>query len=270
VAGDGEIHCGICRRSLLTGERPLIYLEPRSGGMVDVCPLCEERAERNGWQRQDVEPAPVPATGDDPARTVRLLEAQVNTLQNRLETTAETLADTRDSTSAQETELAALAARLADAEAEGAAARAALADAERRLAQSRHELDEARAAQQAIMRARRREADPVYLAGIAAEVFNRAPQCATIGLLTGLHGAPAVAIDVVGMGLPRGVRIRFAWPQGGREYRVDIDLVARRFDLVDLVPGGDGRLVPLDGAFAANADWVEGRVVTAPAEPTIL
>ena len=270
MAGEGEIQCGVCRRSLLTGERPLVYLDPRSGGMVDVCPLCEARAERSGWQRQDVEQPAVPATADDPARTVRLLEAQVNTLQSRLDTTAETLADTRDSTSAREAEVESLAARLADAETEGAAVRAALADVERRLAQARHEVDEARAAQQAIMRARRREADPVYLAAIAAEVFNRAPQCATIGLLAGLHGAPAVALDLVGTGLPRAVRLRFAWPQGGREYRVEIDLVARRFDLVDLVPGGDGRLVPLDGELVPNAEWADGRVVTAQAEPTIL
>ena len=269
AAGDGDIQCGVCRRSLLTGERPLAYLDPRSGGTIDVCPLCEERAERSGWQLQEVQQAAVPAT-EDPDRTVRLLKAQVNTLQNQLESTAETLADTRDSTTARETEVETLAARLADAEAEGAAVRAALAETERRLAQARHEADEARAAQQAIMRARRREADPVYLAGIAAEVFNRAPQNATIGLLTGLHGTPVVRLDVEGAGLPRSVRIRFGWPQGGRDYRVDIDLVARRFDLVDLVPGGDGRLVEIAEPLHGNAEWVEGRVVTAPAEPTIL
>ncbi|MFM9125441.1 MAG: hypothetical protein ACKOSO_09955 [Actinomycetota bacterium] len=63
--------------------------------------------------------------------------------------------------------------------------------------------------------------------------------------------------------------IAFSWPQGGRDYRVDIDLVARRFDLHDLVPGGDGRLVPRAEVLHANAEWVDGRVVTAPAEPTI-
>ncbi|MGI9116992.1 MAG: hypothetical protein ACR2JV_05090, partial [Gaiellales bacterium] len=168
------------------------------------------------------------------------------------------------------TELDTLAARLADAEAEGAAVRAALAETERRLEQERHDHEQSRAAQTTLMRARRREADEVYLAGIAAEVFNRSPQAATIGLLTGLHGAPAVQIDVIGIDLPRTVRIRFGWPQGGRDYRVDVDLVARRFDLVDLVPGGDGRLVELTEPFDANADWVDGRIVTEPAEPTML
>jgi hypothetical protein len=66
------------------------------------------------------------------------------------------------------------------------------------------------------------------------------------------------------------VHIRFGWPQGGRDYRVEVDLVARRFDLVDLVPGGDGRLVELTEPIYANAEWVDGRIVTAPAEPTMM
>ena len=270
MAGQRDIQCGVCRRNMLTGERPLAYLEPRSGGIVLVCPLCEERAEKNGWQRQEVDQPQVAATGDDPDKTVRLLKAQVHTLQNQLDTTVETLEDTRDSTSARQTELDTLAARLTDAETEGAAVRVALAETERRLDQARHDVEAAQAAQQTVMRARRREADEVYLAGIASEVFNRAPQNATIGLLTGLHGAPVVRIDVAGIELPRQVFIRFGWPQGGRDYRVDIDLVQRKFDLTDLVPGGDGRLVELREPLYGNAEWVDGRIVTDPAEPTMM
>ena len=150
------------------------------------------------------------------------------------------------------------------------AVRAALAEVERRLEQTQHALEESQAAQQTVMRARRREADEVYLVGIAGEVFNRAPQAATIGLLVGLHGTPAVRIDVEGIELPRRVHIQFGWPQGGRDYRVDVDLVARRFDLIDLVPGSDGRLVELTEPFYANAEWIDGRIVTAPAEPTMM
>lgn len=270
MAGDGDIQCGVCRRNLLTGEHPHAYLDPKSGQRITVCSLCSERAERNGWQLLDDEPVQVAAIADDSDRTVRLLKAQVNTLQTQLENAVETIEETRDHSTAHDTELDTLAARLADAETEGAAVRAALAEVERRLAQAQHDLDESRAAQQTVMRARRREADVVYLAGIAAEVFNRAPQAATIGLLVGLHGTPAVHIDVEGIELPRRVHIQFGWPQGGRDYRIDIDLVARRFDLVDLVPGGDGRLVELTAPFHANAEWIDGRIVTAPAEPTMM
>lgn len=264
-----DIQCAICRRNLLTGERAATYTEPRSGSSVHVCPLCFERAEKNGWQLHD-DPVPVVVPVDTTDRTVRILTAQVNTLQTQLETTAERLEDTRDHTSARETEIETLAARLADAEAEGAAVRAALDESERRLEQLQHDLDESQTAQATILRARRRESDEVYLAGIAAEVFNRSPQAATIGLLVGLHGTPAVRIDVIGAELPRPVLIAFAWGERGRDYHVDIDLVARRFDLVDLVPGGDGRMVERLEPLQGNAEWLDGRIVTAPAEPTIL
>ncbi len=264
-----DIQCAICRRNLLTGERAAAFTEPRSGSTVLVCPLCCERAEKNGWQREE-EPAPVVVPVDTTDRTVRTLTAQVNTLQTQLETTVERLEDTRDHTVERETEIETLAARLADAEAEGAAVRPALAESERRLEQLQHDLDESQTAQATILRARRRESDEVYLAGIAAEVFNRSPQAATIGLLVGLHGTPTVRIDVVGAELPRPVLIAFAWGEGGRDYRVDIDLVARRFDLVDLVPGGDGRMVARLEPLYGNAEWVDGRIVTAPAEPTML
>ncbi len=264
-----EIQCGICRRNLLTGERASTYRDPRSGSDVAVCPLCLERAERNGWILED-KPQVVAALPDDADRTVRILTAQINTLQHQLEDTVGQLDDTRDHTADRETEIESLAARLTDAETEGAALRAGMAELERRLEQVQHELEESQAAQGTVLRARRREADAVYLAGIAAEIFNRSPQAATIGLLVGLHGTPSVRIDVDGFALPRPVRLTFAWPSGGREYRVDIDLVARTFDLVDLVPGGDGRLVELVDPAAGNATWTDGRVVTAPAEPTML
>jgi hypothetical protein len=270
MAGDGDIQCGLCRRNLLTGERPHTYLDGKSGQHVVVCSLCAERAEKSGWQLLAEEPVQVAAIADDADRTVRLLKAQVNSLQTQLETAVETIEETRDHSNAHETELDTLAARLTDAETEGAALRASTAELEQRLAQARHALEESQAAQQAVMRARRREADVVYLAGVAAEVFNRAPQAATIGLLVGLHGTPAVSIDVEGIDLPRRVCIRFGWPQGGRDYRVEIDLVARRFELFDLVPGGDGRLVELTGPFHPNAEWIDGRVVTPAAEPTMM
>jgi hypothetical protein len=269
MANGNDIQCVICRRNLLTGEQAVTYTEPRSSSTVQVCSLCLERAEKNGLQRHD-EPISLVIPVESPDRTVRTLKAQVNTLQTQLETTAERLEDTRGNSSDRETEIETLAARLADAEAEGAVVRAALAESERRLEQLQHDVEESQTAQATILRARRRESDEVYLAGIAAEVFNRSPQAATIGLLVGLHGTPTVRIDVIGAALPRPVLIAFAWGEGGRDYRVDIDLVARRFDLVDLVPGGDGRMVARLEPLYGNAEWLDGRIVTAPAEPTML
>lgn len=269
-APSGESTCVLCRRSLLTGERPLLYREPKSGDDVLVCPLCAARAESQGWALiEEVLPS-VSAEGDDPERTVRRLEAQVRQLRGELDQTLGSLEGVRESSSERQSEIDVLADRLADAEAETAAAQAAAAALEARLAGLAGELEASKSAQAAILRARRREADPVYLAGVAAEVFNRSPKAATIGLLVGLHGVPVVRLEVAGVGLPRSVRIAFAWPEGGREYRVDIDLVARRFDLIDLVPGGDGRLVPLVEPLTGNAEWRDGNILVAPAEPTIV
>lgn len=267
---EGDVHCAICRRSLLTGERPLLYRDPKSGAEGVVCPLCASRAENNGWALVEEILPSVSPEGDDPDRTVRRLEAQVRQLRGELDRTQGTLEGEQESVSERQGEIAALADRLADAEGETAAARAAAAALEARLAALEGELEASRAAQAAILRARRREADPAYLAGVAAEVFNRSPQAATIGLLVGLHGVPVVRIDVMGVALPRPVRVVFAWPEGGRDYRVDVDLVARRFDLVDLVPGGDGRLVPREAPLLGNAEWRDGRILVAPAEPTIV
>jgi len=36
------------------------------------------------------------------------------------------------------------------------------------------------------------------------------------------------------------------------------------------VPGGDGRMVARQEPLYGNAEWVDGRIVTAPAEPTML
>lgn len=266
---EGDIQCALCRRSLLTGERPLLFREPKSGGDVLVCPLCAARAEQNGWALIEEQLPTVSAEGDDPERTVRRLEAQVRQLRGELDQTRGSLEGVQESSTERQVEIDTLAERLADAEAETAAARAAAAALDARIAALGGELEASRSAQAAILRARRREADPVYLAGVAAEVFNRSPQAATIGLLVGLHGVPTVRLDVAGVGLPRPVRIAFAWPEGGRDYRVDVDLVARRFDLVDLVPGGDGRLVPRDAPLLGNAEWCDGRILVAPADPTV-
>lgn len=266
---DGDVQCVICRRSLLTGERPVLYHDPKVGEDVVVCSLCAERAERNGWILREEELPAVSAEVEDHDRTVRRLEAQVARLRGELDDARGTLQGVEEVTSERKTEIDVLAARLVDAEGETAAAQAALAEAQARIGVLEGELDASKTGQAAILRARRREADSVYLAGVAAEVFNRSPQAATIGLLVGLHGTPVVRIDVVGVGLPRPLLIAFAWPEGGRDYRVEVDLVARRFDVVDLVPGGDGRLVPREGPLEGNAAWRDGRIITAPAEPTV-
>ena len=40
--------CGVCRRTILAGERTRTYMSPRDG-QQSVCELCRERAGRLGW-----------------------------------------------------------------------------------------------------------------------------------------------------------------------------------------------------------------------------
>lgn len=46
----GERSCGLCQRTLLTGEKAYEYLD-RSGGKQLVCELCMDRADSLGWPR---------------------------------------------------------------------------------------------------------------------------------------------------------------------------------------------------------------------------
>jgi hypothetical protein len=46
----GERSCGLCQRTLLTGEKAQEYMD-RSGARQLVCELCMDRADREGWPR---------------------------------------------------------------------------------------------------------------------------------------------------------------------------------------------------------------------------
>src|ERR671934_1755768 len=43
--------CGVCERTLLTGERALRF-SPNGEDFVDVCPLCQEIAVEHGWIKE--------------------------------------------------------------------------------------------------------------------------------------------------------------------------------------------------------------------------
>ena len=62
-----------------------------------------------------------------------------------------------------------------------------------------------------LLRARRREADPTYMCGIAAEIFNRSPHMRTVLGLIEEHGPPTIRLGVEGLHTaarhPRHVRV---------------------------------------------------------------
>ena len=54
------ITCAVCERTLLDGERPVRF-SPEGRDLVDVCPLCKERALELGWYPEGGPTLPVVA-----------------------------------------------------------------------------------------------------------------------------------------------------------------------------------------------------------------
>ena len=110
-----------------------------------------------------------------------------------------------------------------------------------------------------LLRARRREADPNYMCGIAVEIFNRSPHLPTVLGLVDEHGRPEIRLGVEGSTLPRAIRLTFAWAGGSCAYRITCDLVARLFDVEDLARG-TGLQAPV-APFRPNGQLEDDRLV---------
>jgi hypothetical protein len=54
--------CAVCHRTLLTGERAWRYM-PGGGDWVDVCALCTDEANGNGWIREGSPTTPLVSDG---------------------------------------------------------------------------------------------------------------------------------------------------------------------------------------------------------------
>jgi hypothetical protein len=102
-----------------------------------------------------------------------------------------------------------------------------------------------------VRRARRREADPANLRRIAAEAFNRSPYANEIRQAGRTLGQPQCGIVIEGIGLPRRLRLVFAWEHTLRELLVEVDLVERSLDVAPAGRSDDaGR-----ASFPQNAAW---------------
>lgn len=265
--------CAVCRRSLLVGESARTYQDARSKGVHTVCPLCVARADKSGWQMIGEREArsPVQVRGDnevDHGRVVGRLQMELERLERDMGGQRDALKGERTSREELEQKIAGLLGDLEEARRDAAALAARLTETDRVIADAERRARESLEAQEMLLKARRREADAAYVCGIAAEVFNRAPQLADVAVESEGRGAPTVRLGVEGISLPRVVRIVFAWPDAARSYRITCDLVARIFDVADASYGaGPGLAVP---SFEPNARFEDGRVVVGarPSEVT--
>ncbi len=255
--------CEICNRTLLVGETVSAYLDPRSGQVRTVCPLCLARAELNGWDLvDDVEGHRPSIVGSDQGvdgnRLASRLKLDVERLERELQATrrqievAEADVGRRGEREAQLlAELHEALDRVREIESAEEGIRLRLGELERRLDQSQQ-------AQRMLLKARRREADAAYLCGIAASAFNRSPAREKALSLAAELGDPVVQLGVDGIGLPRAVLLTLAWPKGARRYRIRCDLVTRQIDVEDLGSGLD--LDDLPVRIIANARMVGGKI----------
>ncbi len=43
--------CGLCGRTLLTGEQTNLFTHPEAGNSIVICPHCRDEARQNGWSQ---------------------------------------------------------------------------------------------------------------------------------------------------------------------------------------------------------------------------
>jgi hypothetical protein len=266
VASHTEIgtRCAVCRRNLLVGESARTYQDARNRSVLTVCPLCVAKAERAGWQLLGERAArrPLPVNVDnvvDHERLVVRLQTDLERLEHDLGGSQLELRDERASREQLERELAELREQLGEARRAAGTVDQRLAEKDRLIADAERRAAESLEAQEMLLRARRREADPNYMCGIAAEIFNRSPHLPTVLALVDEHGMPQVRLGVEGSTLPRAIRVTFAWAGGSCSFRVTCDLVARLFDVEDLARG-TGLQAPVQ-PFRPNARLEGERLV---------
>lgn len=264
IQAEHGTRCAVCRRNLLVGESARTYQDARNRSVLTVCPLCTAKADRAGWQLLGERAArrPLPVNVDnvvDHERLVVRLQSDLERLERDLGGSQIELRDERVTREQLETELAGLRGELDEARRVAGTVDERLAEKDRLIADAERRAAESLEAQEILLRARRREADPAYICGIAAEIFNRSPHMRTVLAHVEEHGSPAIRMGVEGCTLPRAVRLTFAWQGGSCSYRVTCDLVARLFDVEDIARG-TGLQAPVQ-SFRSNARLDDARLV---------
>ena len=260
MATSAKAHaCAICHRTFLPGESVRLYREVPQRPALRVCALCLHTAQARGWEAVEQTISQPLRTPADPGRLEQThrRDSLVDRLSSQLQTVERELAVTQGS--------------LAEAEQRGLelgemrerAARYEVLAGEQaiELEKLRHQVEEGRtevrrleqsavsaevgereradasSARTLVLRARAREADAADLCEIAARAFNGSPYADEVRELAAALGDPSVRIGIVGVALPRRIRIAFAWPHQAREFVVLLDLVTREASVAVSEPG---------------------------------
>ncbi|MEO9174324.1 MAG: hypothetical protein ABI317_02335, partial [Gaiellales bacterium] len=147
--------------------------------------------------------------------------------------------------------------RLAQALAQSELSERRLERAERRVRELEAEQVDQQAAIDRVHSIRRREADPLYLRGIAAVAFNRSEHAELITSTARRHGEPRCRLSPEGIGLPRTVRATFVWDHAWFEFLIGLDLVERSVRVHEVGRGDSPTELP-SSRLVENAAWTPG------------
>jgi hypothetical protein len=279
--------CAICRRHFLQGEAVRLFRDANGPTFRRVCALCLGSAVARGWELAEATRAEPLRVHGDPMRAeaaavrdrlVERLQAELETVQRQLvgvrgsysqaEARALELERDRDGLARLPSELrnlererdqlAAEVDRLSQSLAQANLREGRLERSERRVREVEAELEELQNELERLQIARKREADPTYLRGIAASAFNRSSHAGTIRTAARRYGpSPRCRLAGEGVGLPRTVRVTFSWDDAWFEFVIALDLVERSVKISESGHGTSLSDLPVS-RLRENAVWTPG------------
>jgi hypothetical protein len=203
--------CSVCGRTILSGERPRIYLDTE-GEKRNVCELCRARAEQLGWVWEELVDGRRP---DEPRRRRRGGLAALLRRNGRRDSVEEEQPEAVEGAVEEREDEAAEEERPEAEEAEATAAEPAAARRERR------EVSPDPAGRGADV-VRRLPAEPqASPLERAVERFNVSEQAYTVGGLMRTLGPPWVSVGTAA-GSPGEIRITVAWELSWYQWGVDL------------------------------------------------
>lgn len=278
IAAGSEVappDCGVCRRSLLVGERLRVYRNS-DRRMVKVCELCRDDADRRGWESLGPVGAPrlrVQSTGSVGAAVDR--DAMIAGLGKELTYLREQLGEAHLALNEQHLQgdtVRAITDKLRRQERELERFRKELsperrAEEQRLMARQAAEIKELRGDLrtrdqhiQMLHNARQIETDPVRVCRCALDVFNSSPHADRMARFARTLGDPEVVVSDDGPGIPRTVRLTLIFEISWYEFRIKLDLGTGRASVHEAGSGGDTRSLERRTPTTA-ATWRESGLV---------
>lgn len=278
VADQAQPDCGVCRRSLLVGERVRVYRD-RASRSVKVCELCRDHALSRGYEATEAVDSPrlrVQPSGSlsDMVDRDALIEGLGKELDYLREQLGAAHHELDERTMQEEGTVRAITDKLRQQEVELDHLRTELdpvrrAEEQRTLLRQSAELKDLREQLrrrdrqvELLQQAREAETDPRRMCLYALDAFNASEPAERMARIARTLDDPQVTVHDMGPGIPRHVHVTLVWEIAWYDFLVKLDLGAGKASVHACGNGGDpGRLPAEKRAF--NARWRESGLVLA-------